>query len=98
MRGLLLLALLTSGCALRAPLVTPGQAIQVTWNVAPEHRMVAFYVVRRDLGDGWIEANFFGEDELRRVNLNLAIEIAQMPTMPHPAISLDDGVRERVSR
>lgn len=92
-----------SGCALRAPLVTPGQTIYaiMAYVSTPDGIRAAgeAFVVVAILPDGYILGHNPGTpDDLWLLNMRAVIQFKQSPEQPHPPVSLDDGVRERVSR
>jgi hypothetical protein len=103
MHCLLLLALLTSGCALRAPLVTPGQTIYVILAyVQTEAGVRAIgepFVVDAVLGNGYVLGHNPGDSTQWVVNMGAVIQFTDYPPRStHPPTNLQDGVRERVSR
>ena len=99
MRCLLLLALLTSGCALRAPLVTPGQTILAVWGFTSEGvSLREALTIDADLGGGWLLVHAPGETQQWTINMHQMLQFTTIPELPHPATGWDDAIRERVRR
>ena len=95
----ILALLLTSGCALRAPLVTPGQTILAVWGFTEGGASLReALTVDADLGNGWLLVHSPGETQQWTVNMQQMLQFTTIPALPHPATGWDDAIRERVSR